>query len=270
MWYLADIEVDTNARRATLLINRSDRLAADQSISSPKTKEYRVAEKNEDEGNDYSAHLSINLKPTPSASNMYAVVLEDAPGLNSGTIVKILDWLIKECSKTNQEFFTYKHPDGSVDPKTKKDKTIKGRYSCEMVGHPSEDFVRELNDGVLHGIEIISYENKDNSWDGENKTIEHSTVVNVKPKKKLGASVYDIVKSVCKTAQEKKLQEARIKFKDSAEFERTVLIDINSMNLKNEEQYVKKERLTNFSSKLPTSFQRIYPGIRDRMYVLIK
>jgi hypothetical protein len=269
-YYLADVDIDEPNGKAVLLLNRSDRLGADQAISAPKTKGHRIASKTANEGNDFSAHLTLKLNHQKGAKNVYLALLEDTPGLSSGNAAFLLNFVFRECARAYPAFFEYAHPDGSVDPKTNKRRRIKGRYTASLRGHPSENFIKELNAGALEGIEIIDTHNSQNVWDDEKRTLEQSTVVNLRPKAIAGQTWYQVLQSVCRTAQRKNMQEARIKFTDASNFGRTITIDTATLQLANEDRFVRRERLVNFAARLPTSFKLIQTEIRDKMYIFLK
>lgn len=266
-WHVADIEIDEIKERAVLLISKSDRLAADQAISDPAIDQFQVTPKGKTQGNASSAHVVMNLKPVKK--DIYLTIIEDSNGISSKDICTVLSMVLRASARQNKQFFYCNDPSGGGDETGKLLKYF-SRYKFDMRGHPSEDFQTELNDGKLTGIEIVDITANAAIWDDQQVTIEKKKIIYlaVQNKSKL-LQAYDAILSVCKNAKEKKLDSVRVLFKDKAKFSRTVELDTTTLQILNEDRFVKKERLINFTTRLDTGFEKIHPEIREKMLFLL-
>ncbi len=75
------VKIDNAGNRAILLLENSNKDAADPSFSHQHTGSIRTEAKKLDEGVAVSAHLFADLVPTSSSPGSYHVLLEAVPGL---------------------------------------------------------------------------------------------------------------------------------------------------------------------------------------------
>lgn len=259
-WHIAEIIFSQDNKKACLLINRSDRLAADQAISDPATSQFGVTAKQGNQGNASSSHVAINLVPVKP--NTYLTVLEDTPGIGSKDIAMLISLALRRAVKANAEFFTVRDPSG--DPAFNQ----LAQYKLTFRGHLSQSFKAELNAGVLNSIEISDFKQANDAFDAEGTMIEKKKVIYLKPLDKNRAA-WDMVKSVCKTADANQYDEVRLLYTDDASFAKTVDLDVRTLQLVNEDRFVKKFRLENFANRLDTGFKVIHPEIKEKMFAHI-
>lgn len=265
-WHIVEIDVDPANQRAVMLVNRSDRLAADQAISDPKVGEFHVAEKTGNQGNAYSAHIVFNL--VPAAPDTYITMIEESVGISSSDVAVLLSRAARLLMRTKPAFFLCNDAAGAVD---KKGKVIqhKVRYRLSFSGHPSPDFINQLNGGKIESLEVIDTPKVPTYWDGQNKgVIEKRHVVHLKPEVKNG-TWYDTLRNVCQIADGKSMESVRVSFVDAEDLRHTLEFDSKSMKILNEERYVKKARIEDFDIRLDTGCKQIQPQIRDKMYALL-
>ena len=262
-WNLQGIEIDPTRKLATILVNRSDQMAADQAISDPNSTQYfAVASKAGTQGNAYSSHIVFNYGK--SSDHGYLVLIEEAVGINAKDLERLLFRAVVAANKAGFAAFNYPHPDST-------NKILKGRYKFELTGHPSQKFIDELNGGILQNIELITKNNAGNKkFDAYSQTEYHSQIIKLKLISSKTTSVIDLVKSVCKHADELKMEKVRIKFTDPSDFSHTVNFASSDATVIDEDKYVKKEVIQNFGSRLDTAFQNIQAEIRDKMYYLLR
>lgn len=259
-WHIADIAFNNTATKATILISRSDRLAADQAISDPDAQSFNVTPKVGNQGNATSAHMVVNLAPT--AGSTYLAIIEDAIGISSSDIAMLLSIVVKACGKTNREYFMCNDP--SNDPALRKF----SRYKFTFRGHPSQGFQDELNGGVLRGIELVDFEQAAQQFDGIPATLQKKKVTHLTVKNAPG-TLFDTIRSIAQSARKMKLESIRVIFEDTSTFLRTVELDAQTMTLMNEERFVHKVRLHDFAQKLDTGYQLIHPEMNARMLALL-
>lgn len=263
-WRLADIEVYPDRNLAVLLVNRVDGDGADQAIENRDNGQFRVATKADREANAYSAHVAIKLAMN---DGVYRMLVEEA-GVSSIRIGMLFHKAFKASLEIGRQTFLYPNPSGAVDSKGNA-KTLKGLYSVCLTGHPSASFIAELNEGRLRGIEVINGTSTGIGWDQHNATKELSTSIKLRPLKST-VNNYTVAKSVLSRAKLKKMNEVRVKFEDAEGDERTLSFDVDTGQILNEDRYVKREYLRNFTSRLDTGCQEIHPEIRDKMFYLLR
>ncbi len=66
------------------------------------------------------------------------------------------------------------------------------------------------------------------------------------------------------------MEEVRVKFTDANEFQRTVKLDVQTGQLINEDRYVKKQIIQDFSYRLDTAFETVNAEIKEKMYFLLR
>lgn len=261
-WSLDAIDIQSDGLKAVLLINRSDRLAADQAITDPKAGHFAVATKSGDQGNAYSAHVAFKLKTLPGHAN-YLMLFEESVGIGSAHVARLLRRAAAAAAAQATSRLRYPHPDSSG-------KTLKGQFKFEMLGHPSVSFVDEINGGSLNNIELVTHAKTGTSYDDYNATEYLSNSIALKPKKDFTAKPYAVLQSVCGKAKTMKMEEVRVRFTDANKFQRNVRLDAGSGQLINEDRYVKKMLIEGFSGRLDTACQTVHTEIRDKMFYLLK
>jgi hypothetical protein len=263
--YLADINIQPNGKRVDLLINRSDRDASDTVYSDPQSNAVRSFPKNAGEGNDFSAHVVINLAARGST---YEAALEGSPGLSSSKIALFLNYLIRHCIKSNKPAFRVPHPDGSTDT-AGVPRTVTAYHKVEMRGHPSPDLLQSINGGVLDSIELIDKRKRNLNWDSNGNTKEIQRTVSLRVGPKANAKNFSRIQEAAALAVARHYSEARVKFTGPNGVPGTVTLETQTMQLAQDSLYVKKEKISGFSSLLESSSQSLNQEIVDKMARLL-
>lgn len=259
-WHIADIEFAPDQSSVCILVNRSDKLGADPAISDPGTGHFAVTPKINDQGNAFSAHVVIKLAPTTDAT--YIALIEDALGIGSGDIAMLLKLVTKAAAKLDREFFMCNDPSG--DPALRRFT----EYTYAFQAHPSDQFEQELNSGKLSGIELIELFPLPVEFDGiagtrEKKKVTHLTMEDAP------VPLFDRLQEIGRAARGQNVGQLRVIFKDTANFYRTVDLDTATMDLVNEDRFVKKAKLEGFAQKLSTGYKSINPETFAKIRVLI-
>jgi len=258
--YLADLNVDPARTRAVLLINVSDKAAADTVYSAPERGHRRVLAKVGDEGSDYSAHVVIRLNPQDGA---YLTILELTPGLASGKIGRYLTHLFKFCSRIDRAAFTQPHPNNAVDRQGRPIMVVT-RHVAQLDGHPSDDLLRDLDAGTLSSIELIDKRNENLPWDAAGRTKEVARTILLKPGQIAGTNL-DRIRDALTRGHRNHYREARVRFRTQSSIGRSVLLETEHMNLANDSKFVKKEKLDGFLNPLDASHDVINNELMQRM-----
>lgn len=263
--YLADIKVSADGKRADLLINRSDKDASNVVYSNPESNAVRAFQKVPGEGNDFSAHLVINLK---SSTCKYVAALEVAPGLPSGKITRFLTFLLRNCVMNNKVAYSLAHPNGSTNSAGIPNMVV-AYHKVEMTGHPSKEFLKSIDGGVLESIELIDKKRKNLNWDtnGNTKEVSRSVMLRVGPKG--NARNHSRVKEAAELAFKRKYDEARVRFRTKNGILSTVVLETETMQFANETVYVKKEKISGFTTPIDSSSTVLNGEIVEKMAYFI-
>jgi hypothetical protein len=262
IFYLADIQIDAANSRASLLINRSDRDASNAVYSDPEENHFRNVPKQGKEGNDFSAHLVIKLNATSSSS---LALLEVSPGLSSRKIEGFLNGLFRHCVRTNRASYQLNHPNGACNASGTPLK-VTAIHKAEFRGHPSTQFVSELNQGVLESIELIDMRKLGLPWDTHAQTKEVSRSILLKSNPNGTGTNFQRVLDAVHLGHSREYASAKVKFKTETKIPRTVLLETEHAHLANDELFVKKETVSGFSALLESSYQVLHPEICGKMY----
>lgn len=238
-YYLADIFIEEDGLRATLLINKSDPTEPDQTISNPIEGNRQELEKPEGYGNDYSAHVCVNL--TPVAPNLYSMVYESPRGGIPGAQVhSFLNHLLRECRKANEAVYKVAHPAGIMERGAPV--LVNALHTVDMNGKISDDFYSDLANGSLGRIELANYESVGLVWDQSAGLTEEKKIIVLRPQlDNLPANgVLESLKQAFTRGKQFNFEQAVIVFKDPSDTQHTVTVNTDDFTLTDNEKYVKK------------------------------
>lgn len=148
---IKDYQLDEKAKILTLLIEISDKNAPNTTYHDHVERTSETFEKNENEGNGFSAHVMIHLEE--QKKNTYMTAIEVIPTVTPSRIQSILNWTVRRICKERPELFTYVKPGGSK-------KKLPYVPHILLAGHPSAAFIRDLEEGRINGMKLISTEEK--------------------------------------------------------------------------------------------------------------
>ena len=256
-YYISDIDT-SKSNYVTLLINRSDKRAADPAFSNPDKKTRRVINKRSGEGQDYSSHVVWYLDEDPKRPNFYKVLFEVAPGLTTSKLQSFLNNLFKLYSKLNANKFKVKDPDGSG-------KELRAWPSITIHGHLCENFKKELANGKIEDIEIYTETQKMTPWDSHAYTKIHEKAVKIKLNKdKLLPANTNLLREVFKSAKQD-YEYARVRYKSEDDINRSVCMLTQSFSVAKDFKLIKKKKITDFDKPLDMSYDEINVSIQDKM-----
>ncbi len=259
---LREVSVDQTNRIATLLVARTDPSSPNAVYSNPAAGTTRIIEKANGESGEYGAHVLLSLDPLPSKPDQYLAVIERVTGVGRVYIQRLLNALIQGQYKADPSTFQCEDLAGR---KTRNGapKMIAFRPLFELVGHPSDEFINDIDAGRFTGMTLVqsstatqiggrSYLKPDEKT-LRVKVSNHSTVQNL----------YDDLKAAL-AAESSNWSQARIKFKSSDGRASTVTLDVATGNVL-DENFVKKTRLSGITPFLDFSAQGIVPHFEERM-----
>lgn len=260
--YIQDITV--NQKWASLLINVSDKDAANPTIADPIKNTRRRVKRDPDEGLEGSLHITVNLDSV--MPHVYTAVIECTPGLPSSRVQQLLNFYVRLSKKTFANEFLVDDPTGAMT-KDGKFKKIPISIKAELLGQPSKQLEQDINSGTLLSLELVELEESAKAWDTEGyvTTKSFTTALQVKPIDRPGLKHWSLLCQVFQKASIKRGAQVRVKFKTFNGLYRTVLIDPRAVSAIDEERYVRKEVLNNFSCDLESSYDQLFAELIDKM-----
>jgi hypothetical protein len=230
----------------------------------PKEKKRRTAEKQEEEGQDFSVHLVIQLPKNDLEPTL--VLIEYCTGLGVFTVQKLLNQLLNDAKKLSPNDFEQLHPDGALD-NNGKPKKYNVVFRCELDGHISNDLKYDLDHGKVQSIELITDKEQFTQFDEDGYIKEKckTLVLTLKDEEHPVQDKFNRIVNVIKK-QKEDYSRAKIKFKTPTGVDRTV-----EMNTAEglAQSYVKKEKLDGFELDLKSSYDKFSDPILGKMKDLL-
>ncbi len=259
--YVADWSWDGDV--ISILVSKSDQSISDPVFTVPKEGKRRTAEKEDQEGQDFSVHMLITLPENDCESAL--VIVEYCSGLGVSVVQRLLNQILKDAKKISPADFEQMHPDGSVDEKGKL-KKLNVTFKCDFEGHVSDELRDDLNRGKVQSIELITEKDQYTSFD-EDGYIKEKCKTLVLTLKDEDHPIKDKFNRILSVFQKNKddYSRARIKFKTPEGIDRTV--DMTTEGLA--QAYIKKAKLDGFDGDLKSSYEKFNAQILGKMQSLL-
>lgn len=260
--YISDWDRTDNT--VSILLNKSDKSISDPIFTVPREGKRRVAEKEDNEGQDFSVHIVIRLPE--DVLNPALLIMEYCPGLSLLSVERVLNRILADAKKLSPEEFTQNHPDGSLDANGKP-KKINVTFKCRLEGHLSDELKDDLNNGKIQSIELITDKTKHTPFDEDGYITEKCKTVtlNVNEDKPSAIGKFERMMNVI-TQHKTDYDQAKIRFKSPEGLDRTVDIDPSDGIA---QLYIKKVRLDSFQTDLKSSYAKFNPETLLKMKALL-
>jgi hypothetical protein len=249
----------------SILINKSDKGMSDPVFTVPKENKRRTAEKEEEEGQDFSVHMVIQLPEDDLSPAL--IIIEYCAGLGVSTIKKLLNQMLIEAKKISPDDFEQVHPDGAVVDNNGKQKKFNVMFKCEFDGHISNDLKYDLDHGKVHSIELITDREQHTHFDEDGYIKEKckTLVLTLENDEHSVTNKFDRIVNVFKK-QKDNYSRAKVKFKTPEGVDRTV-----EMNTAEglAQAYVKKGKLDEFEFDLKSSYDKFSEPILTKIKELL-
>ncbi|MGM4912794.1 hypothetical protein [Rhizobium sp. 768_B6_N1_8] len=154
---IGDIRAAPNEDHVTLLVRLSDKKAPNSVYSKIVTNSFVEHEKDDDTGSDLGCHVVVSRVPETDQPNVYTCAVERIPGLPSVFVKRMLSKFLNIEFNQVSTSFQYPSPGGGLD----KDGNPRVERCCphiELRGRPSDQFVHDLEEGVLLGVKLVKAE----------------------------------------------------------------------------------------------------------------
>jgi hypothetical protein len=262
--YITDLKLHID--RCEILVGFSDTRAADPTLNDRPARKRRVVQKQGSEGIEHSAHIIWHFG-NKTNDKLCGFYLEGATGLRSTTIARFFNRLLREYAAATNEF-TIPDPEGAVDSHGNY-KRIKTRPRIELLGHPSQEFLKDLKKGDLTEVELYTESHRNSTWDSHGHTLEDRRSVIIKPNpQKILPKAKSLLDGVFTAKVKGDYEFARVSFKTETNVARSVRVLSDNYRLINDDSYVKKERIDDLGGNLPNAFDKFHPIIMTKMRVI--
>ncbi len=248
----------------SILVNKSDKGMSDPVFTIPKEKKRRTAEKQEQEGQDFSVHIVVQLPQ--DELNPALVLIEYCTGLGMFVVQRLFNQILHDAKALAPQDFEQNHPDGALDDagKPKKYNVV---FKCQFDGHISDDLKYDLDNGKIQSIELITEKEKYTNIDEDGYIQEKckTLVLTLKDEDRPVKDKFNRMKKVF-TKKKDDYSRARIKFRTPTGVDRTVEMDTDTASAQG---YVKKEKLDDFEFDLKSSYDNFCDAILRKMKELL-
>lgn len=255
---VTDIRFDDTQDIVTLYVRYADRRGADVYFADTDANTSRIERKKAGEGRGFGAHLSVSLSQQAGSPNTYLAMLEKANGVNSTLVLRLLQSILRELYRADENLFTCDDISGARD-RNGSPKKVGFRPMLELRGLPSEQFISDLEEGSLQEIHLI--EDKESKQFGAHPWLhEKQNVLRLAA----GAGVpgvsqlWNNLKGVFSAEAKKGYNKARIKFRRADGQADTVEVDAETGTLL-DQRYVKAKRIGDVDPPLDECADAIVP-----------
>lgn len=262
IYRIGEIRMDHATQTATLLIRRGDTNASNAVYSDRRTGASRVAERRDDEVGDRAAHLVVSMTPEVARPGRYLAHLEGVPGIGHRVVQSLLNKAIRNAIIGHHASFTYDDPAGARDRQGNL-KTHAFQPLIELLGHPKDSLIQDLEQGTVSEITLI--DGRPKGLLGGNQYLdekEHRIKVSVSG----GLPQNNRLASLLAAAQTRRAsyQTAAIRFKDPAGHNRTIRFDLDTGNPE-QQQYIASYDVVGIAPPMDDSSDTIVDRFADRM-----
>jgi hypothetical protein len=214
-------------------------------------------------GLESSTHLI--LYKARDAAGKHLILCEKSSNLPFAKASSFLNHLCKVASKKVDDVYKLPHPDG-VDGKT-----INAYCVVTFLGHPSDSFREELEEGKITDISLTSDARIIRGYDAQAHQELVSTEIKMKVSRidvALSGGNWGHLQKAIQYGNDLGTHLVRVRFSDSSGSGHSATLDINTALLQDADRYVKKRMISGFNHSLRTAFSNIHDGIRDKMLEL--
>lgn|GEM_PF-4047904 len=148
---IKDSHLDDHDNVLTLLIEVSDKNTPDTTYLDHQNRTGRTFKKEEPEGTGFAAHVLISLDE--QKENTYTAAIEVMPTVSAARVQSVLNWTIRRLCAIDSELFTFVRPGGSK-------KAVSYVPHILLAGHPSDAFIKDIENGRINGMRLIKTEEK--------------------------------------------------------------------------------------------------------------
>jgi hypothetical protein len=258
---LRDIIIDSAAGVAIFLVTHADPAAPNAVYADMMKGTSAVIKKGPNEANEYGAHIVVSLIEEHHRPNTYLALIEKVPTLGRANIHRLLNAIINQVYKAKKD--TFRCEDQTGQRLRGAPKMVSYRPLLKFSGHPSDDFIRDLEEGTLRGLTLYHAEEQVQLGRSPYLTkSEMSLSVNVNRKRFTDNLWYNLKETLLNESPH--WERARIKFADRNGKTASVCVDSVNGNLL-DDSYVKTITIGDLDPPIDNSSTRIVRHLVEKM-----
>jgi len=258
---IGDIRAEAAEDHVTLLVRLSDKKAPNSVYSKLTTNSFVEHEKDDDTGSDLGCHVIVSRVQEANRPNIYTCAVERISGMPSALVKRMLSKFLHTEFKQVATSFQYPAPGGGLD----KNGLPRMERCCphiELRGRASEEFISDLEQGVLLGVKLVKTETV-TPMTGAAYLVRDSSELKLQVvQNNLPAHIWNSLKSMLNTySQDYWKSVVSYKLPNS---KRIVTVDIeNETGSPLKELYIQQFEIMNIFPPLAQSSQVIVTRLRD-------
>ncbi|VEB98966.1 Uncharacterised protein [Cedecea lapagei] len=265
---LFSTQQDRTPTHLALLVNSVDKNGSTTVLKNTETNvRVEIAPKHEEgEGYEVSAHIVISLS---GSKRTYDMTYTPTPGVSTGRVNSFLDRILFKVSVANEDKFTCITPTNVVSSTTNKNVKILYKPVFDLTGMLDQDLFKKINSKGLSDVILIKDEfTTINAPDVNATYIPKQTTLKLVPNH--GQDVIGWIKSVAQHFGDKDnggYDKLKIKFQEP-DTDKPRQVDFSTSNIKLdslEKTFIKKSVVSNFSSRLKDSYDKINKEFISKM-----
>ena len=236
-----------------MLIARADKSTADQAVYNLQDRRQRVDRKGPTEGADFSAHLVLVSPPSPDRQT--AALLEGITGLPTGTVLHVLNQIIKTLEVRQPDLFRVANNWGECNLDGRPT-MYRSTLALSFTGHLSRDVTDSLS-GV-HAVTLFRA-SRQGEFDELPEPFERGDyLLRLKlGRKGLKGAVGETLQRLCTWAKEKDYSQLHVRFTDQNKSDHTLKLDTEDAKILNPDDFVRRETVDLGQDEQPTSVLEI-------------
>lgn len=205
---IQDYQVDE--KHITLLIRVVSNRYSDPAYIHKSTKKRSKVERDELQEMEFNSHVMIGRKVTNGESLM---LVEQVAGFSKSRLRSIVNAIFSHAKNTHKDKFQHPHKDNSVDADGKQ-RMAKFRVVCDIEGVASDTLKRDIENGEITAVEIVSRDTS-SKWDDHGHVTESARKVALKLTAPVGSRMLAL-QDIASKAKTKLVNAERInlRFKD--------------------------------------------------------
>lgn len=251
-----------------LYLVASDRSAPNAAFSNPEKQTSRFFRKRSGEGRSFGGHVFISKDEIDGKPDTYLCVIEKNTNIHRTHVQAFLLSVFRSLYKEESRYFECDHT-GGQRTRGGEPKQVNFRPMFQLGGHPSEDFITQLNDVILKTITLETIVEDQTFGDASwlKKTRRTLRVVVEKENAPVENKWNALMDALGTSAEAKTYETARIKFRNPASSkDDDVLVDVGARTLISDEMFLKSRAISKIKPPLEdTSEDGILAHLCDRV-----
>jgi hypothetical protein len=259
---LRDIVIDDTNKLAILLITHADPSAPNAVYADIHRKTAEVIRKKPNEANEYGAHVIVSLAEEPHRPHTYLALIERVPTVGRALINRLLNAVINKICTQDESTFQCADQAGQRLPNGAT-KTVSYRPILSFSGHPSDDFIRDLEEGTLNGLMLYHAEEQVQLGRSPYLTKSETSLKVSVDRRRLTSNLWANLKETL-FGESEKWEKARIRFTNNKGRPASVSIASVSGNIL-DDSYVRTVNIRDINPHLDNSSTHIVQHLADKM-----